>query len=197
MDEYKFDRIINASTEQLGFEDMVLQVMYPFLDKLGLLWLTGSINPVQENFICYLIRQKIIAAINGLPMPPKNSTKFLVYLPEGETQELSLLLLNYLLKARQIRVIYLGPGIGLTDVKDALLIHQPEYIYTLISETFNEMPIQQYIDKLAGLDNCTVLLSGYQVATQSLQLPANVLGMSSLEESLQFVENLDIRKGMR
>lgn len=197
MDEYKFDRIIDASTAQLGFEDMVLQVMYPFLDKLGLLWLTGSINPVQENFICYLIRQKIIAAIDGLPMPPKDSTKFLVYLPEGETQELSLLLLNYLLKARQIRVIYLGPGIGLTDVKDALLIHKPEYVYTLISETFNEMPIQQYIDKLAGLNNCTILLSGYQVATQSLQLPANVLGMGSLEESLQFVENLDTRKGMR
>ena len=64
MDEYKFDRIINTNIDQLGFERTMLEIIYPFLDKLSVLWLTGSINPVQESFITYLIRQKIIAAID-------------------------------------------------------------------------------------------------------------------------------------
>ncbi len=58
MDEYKFDRIIRTNIQQLGFERTMLEIIYPFLDKLSVLWLTGSINPVQENFMSYLIRQK-------------------------------------------------------------------------------------------------------------------------------------------
>ena len=40
MDEYKFDRIISTNIQQLGFERTMIEVIYPFLDKLGLLWLT-------------------------------------------------------------------------------------------------------------------------------------------------------------
>lgn len=69
MDEMKFDRIISANILQIGFERTMLEVILPFLDKLGILWLTGSITPVQENFISYLIRQKIICAIDREPIP--------------------------------------------------------------------------------------------------------------------------------
>ena len=99
MDEFKFDRIVSTNIQQLGFERTMLEIIYPFLDKLSLLWLTGSINPVQENFMSYLIRQKIIVAIDNEPLPSnKSSNKFMVYLPEGERQELSLLFMHYLLK---------------------------------------------------------------------------------------------------
>ena len=73
MDEFKFDRIISTNIQQLGFERTMLEIIYPFLDKLSLLWLTGSINPVQENFMSYLIRQKLIVAIDNESLP--NSRK--------------------------------------------------------------------------------------------------------------------------
>ena len=99
MDEYKFDRIISTNIQQIGFERTVLEIIYPFLDKLSVLWLTGSVNPIQENFMSYLIRQKIIAAIDNEPFSSgKNVKKFMIYLPEGENQELSLLLMHYLLR---------------------------------------------------------------------------------------------------
>jgi DNA-binding transcriptional MerR regulator len=69
MDEFKFDRIVSTNIQQLGFERTMLEIIYPFLDKLSLLWLTGSINPVQENFMSYLIRQKIIVAIDKEALP--------------------------------------------------------------------------------------------------------------------------------
>ncbi len=97
MDEFKFDRIISTNIQQLGFERTMLEIIYPFLDKLSVLWLTGSINPVQENFMSYLIRQKLIVAINNLPLlQSKDTKKFIIYLPEGERQELSLLFMSYL-----------------------------------------------------------------------------------------------------
>lgn len=104
MDEYKFDRIVTFNTRRIGFERTMLEVIYPFLDRLSVLWLTGSIDPVQENFISFLIRQKVIAAIDREPLVQGgNANKFMLYLPEGEKQELSLLFMHYLLKARKNR----------------------------------------------------------------------------------------------
>ena len=67
MDEYKFDKIISTNIDQLGFEKTMIEIINPFLEKLSVLWLTGSINPAQEHFISCLIRQKIIVAIDKVP----------------------------------------------------------------------------------------------------------------------------------
>ncbi|MEO0877763.1 MAG: MerR family transcriptional regulator, partial [Bacteroidota bacterium] len=171
MDEDKFDRIVNTNIEQIGFERTMMEVIYPFLDKLSLLWLTGSINPVQENFISYLIRQKIISAINSTPLnSTRENDKIMLYLPEGERQELSLLFMHYLLKSRNKYVVYLGQDIGLADLLDANRIHQADYIFTMITETFAQEPVQDYVDRLAeAFPSTHILLSGYQVVAQDVQ----------------------------
>jgi DNA-binding transcriptional MerR regulator len=190
MDEYKFDRIISTNIQQIGFERTMLEVIHPFLDKLGVLWLTGSINPVQENFISYLIRQKLIVAIDNVPLVSgKDIPKFLIYLPEGERQELSLLFMHYMLKSRGNIVIYIGQDMALTDLKDAYEIHQPDYIFTMISETFAGEPVQQYVDSLAeSFPKSTILLTGYQVVTQNVPTTQNVTVLKSLDQTINFLE---------
>lgn len=192
MDEQKFDRIISTNIQQLGFERTMLEVIYPFLDKLGVLWLTGSINPVQENFISYLIRQKIIVAINNEPVASgRQAKKFILYLPEGEKQELTLLFMHYILKSRRNQVLYLGQDISLVDLRDACKIHQPDFIFTMISETFTTEPVQRYVDKLGEkFPDCQVLLSGYQVVAQRVNTPHNVRILHSLDHALDFLEDL-------
>lgn len=192
MDEYKFERIVTANIQQLGFERAMLEVIYPFLDKLSLLWLTGSINPVQENFISYLIRQKLIVAIDKIPLPAgKQVKKFLLYLPEGERQELTMLFMHYLVKARGHHVVYLGQDISLTDLRDAHNILSPDFVFTMITETFGKEPVQRYVDKLCGVfPQSRVLLSGYQVVAQNVKPPSNGLIVSSLDQTLVFLENV-------
>jgi len=194
MDEYKFDRIVNASIRQIGFERSMLEVIYPFLEKLSILWLTGSISPVQENFISYLIRQKLIVAIDQepLPAPSMHSPSFAIYLPQGERQELSLLFMCYLLKARGNRVFYLGQDITIPDLKDACDIQQPHYIFTMITETFARESVQQYIDRLATtFPGVQILLSGYQVVAQEVHPPANVTILKSLDQTMYFLSQLE------
>lgn len=190
MDENKFDRIINTNIDQLGFERTMLEIIYPFLDKLSVLWLTGSINPVQENFISYLIRQKIICAIDRAPLVnlSDQTDKFIIYLPEGERQELSLLFMHYLLKSRGKYVLYLGQDISIADLRDAVAIHHPQYIFTMITETFAQEPVQQYVDRLSeNFPDSTLLLSGYQVVAQQVSPPENVKILRSLDQTLDFL----------
>ena len=194
MDENKFDRIVSTNIKQIGFERTMLEVILPFLDKLGALWLTGSISPVQENFIGNLIRQKIICATDQTPLTTeKTAPKFLLYLPEGERQELSLLFMHYLLKSRGNHVIYIGQDMSLVDLKDVSQVHQPDFIFTMISETFAKEPIQDYVNALSiTFHESQILLSGYQVAAQRVPSTGNVTVLKSLEQTIEYLNNLKV-----
>jgi DNA-binding transcriptional MerR regulator len=192
MDELKFDRIISINIQQLGFERTMLEIIYPFLDKLSVLWLTGSITPVQENFISHLIRQKTIVAIDSAPLTTnRHAPKFIIYLPEGERQELSLLFMHYILRSRQNYVINLGHEISMVDLKDAYKVQRPDFLFTMITETSTKEPVQRYIDKLAeNFPNCQILVSGYQVVAQAVNPPVNVSILRSLDHTLAFLDEM-------
>jgi MerR family transcriptional regulator, light-induced transcriptional regulator len=192
MDEYKFDKIISSNIHQLGFERTMLEVIHPFLDKLSLLWLTGSIRPVQENFMGYLIRQKIIVAIDSLPITFGTAAKkFMLYLPEGENQELSLLFMHYLLRSRNFQVVYIGQNMSIDDLRDAYQIHKPDYIYTMITETFTKQPVSRYLDQMSyHFKDIQIVVSGYQVIAQKVSPNFNTTVLKNLQETIHFLEQL-------
>ena len=195
MDEFKFSRIVNANTKQIGFERTMLEVIYPFLDKLSILGMTGSIHPIQVNFISCLIRQKMIVAIDKLPVQRNVAyQKFLLYLPEGEKQELSLLFLSFLLKTRGFQVNYTGVGVSLVDLKDAYRIQKPDFIYTMISEPFKEISVSDYVDTLSkNFEDVELLFSGHEVARQGVKSDSNVRVLGSLEHTIAFMEEVKER----
>lgn len=192
MDEIKFARIFDNHVEQLGFERAMLEVVYPFMEKLSLLWLTGSIKPVQENFITQLIRNKLIVAIEKEPLvSDRKVPKFMLYLPKDEQQELSILFMQYLIKRRGYRVVNLGANLALVDLKDACQIHQPNYVFTVLSETFNGEPVQRYLSNLqTAAPDSHLLLTGYLMASQSFVNLENTTILPSLDEALIFLDTL-------
>jgi hypothetical protein len=106
-----------------------------------------------------------------------------------------MLFMHYLLKSRRNHVIYIGQDITLADLKDACNIHHPDYIFTMITETFAKEPVQQYADRLsANFKDCHILLSGYQVVAQDVFPPDNVSILRSLDQALFF---LNERKGQK
>ncbi len=196
MDEIKFSRIFDNHVEHIGFERTMMEVVYPFMEKLSLLWLTGSIKPVQENFITQLIRNKLIAAIEKEPLASDRKTaKFILYLPKDEQQELSILFMQYLIKKRGFQVVNLGANLALVDLKDACQIHQPDYVFTVLSETFNREPVQRYLSNLqAAVPDSHLLLTGYLMASQSASNLENATILPSLDDALTFLDDLKSKK---
>jgi DNA-binding transcriptional MerR regulator len=117
MDEIKFTSILNKTVSKSGFKHTILNVVYPFLNKIGVMWLAGDVNPAQEHFVANIVRQKIITAVDGFShvFNPK-AQKFLLFLPEGDWHELGLLFALYLLKEAGHEVIYLGQSVPYSDV---------------------------------------------------------------------------------
>jgi DNA-binding transcriptional MerR regulator len=117
LDELKFISILNKSIAKYEFKEAMLEVFSPFLEKVGILWQAGDVVPAQEHFVSNLVRQKIIAAIEALPINYNpEARRFLLFLPENEWHEIGLLFAYYLIREMGHDVLYLGQSVPYSDV---------------------------------------------------------------------------------
>lgn len=164
LDEEKFEKTLSGLILRFGFEDTVVDILYPFLEKIGILWQTHHINPAQEHFISTLIRQKIIVAIDALPLPPKSAKTVMLFLPEHELHELSLLFSNFRFRKAGFRTFYLGQTVPFNDLKAAFEVHNPRVMLTSITSAMTRNSLENYIEKLSTTFNqCQILLTGSQI----------------------------------
>ncbi len=106
-DEELFDETLSMAIERLGFEECIIKVVYPYFEKVGLLWMNNVAVPAQEHFSSNIIRNKLIVAIDKtrIPLSPPG-TKILLFTPEHENHEIPLLLpIIYLRKTIKIFII--------------------------------------------------------------------------------------------
>jgi DNA-binding transcriptional MerR regulator len=176
LDEAKFQLLTKNMIQAHGFESYMLNVIYPFMRRLGTLWLSGSVGPAQEHFISHLIRQKLVASIDAQDLSLKpDAKKFLLYLPEGELHEIGLLFANYVFRARKHSVVYLGQSLPYEELLLAYEIHQPDYIFSVFTSEPNVELIDAYVAQMAkDLPNAQVLLTGYQILQPERQVPASI-----------------------
>ncbi|MEC8739660.1 MAG: MerR family transcriptional regulator, partial [Bacteroidota bacterium] len=108
LNESEINKIISSHILKNGFESTVLNLIFPFLKKIGQLWMSNSLHPGLEHFATNIIKNKLQIASEGKQIRNENSKKFLLFLPEGEHHEISLLFASYLLKANGHEVVYMG-----------------------------------------------------------------------------------------
>jgi len=86
--------------------------VYPFFEKLGLMWMNETIRPSQEHFSSHFIRSMLIREIDALPHPYLKSTGSIVlFTPEMEYHEIPLLFVQYLLRKNGYATAYLGQNV--------------------------------------------------------------------------------------
>jgi DNA-binding transcriptional MerR regulator len=192
LDEEKFEKIISRAVIQLGFEDTIIKVIYPFFQKIGIMWQTGIINPAQEHFVSNLIRQKLIVAIDSqININHSNYKSFILFLPEGELHELGLLFFAYLIKKRGHRLIYLGQSVPMNDLIEVAKLRPADYIVTAFVSSINGQDISQYLKNLSErLADEIIFISGSQTENISDNLPSNVKSVSSPIEFIDVLEDL-------
>lgn len=192
MDEQRFEKVLSGNISKLGFEQTMLNIIYPFMSKIGVLWQTGAINPAQEHFISNLVRQKLIVAIDNQKNSGGGKT-FLLFLPEGELHEISLLFASYLIKSKGHKVIYLGQSTPNEDLLSVYKLHSPDFLLTVITTSPSAEYTQQYIEGLSTrFPSSQILVTGYQVIGQDLVLPSNVQQMNYIRDIKGMLEELSI-----
>ena len=185
MDEGRFEKILSTSILQNGFSKTMLEIIYPFLEHIGILWQIGAINPAQEHFISNLIRQKIIVAIDGqVSQLTDKSKKFLLFLPENELHEIGLLFSHFLIKSQHHKVFYLGASVPLNDVKEVYDIHRPEYVLSIFTAGTHIDLLKAWIKELSDkFPKSKLLIAGPQTANiKAGDVSDNVILINSFHE---------------
>jgi len=164
MDELQFEKIMSNCMEQNGFERTMIDIIYPFLEKIGVLWLSGSVTPAQEHFITNLIRRKLMVAIDGETSKVHESGKsFLLFLPEGELHELGLLFAEYLLRKRGQKVTNLGMSVPLKDVISITEFKKPDVIFGIMTSYPKNRKLAAYLKSLNDdVSASQIIVTGYQ-----------------------------------
>lgn len=176
LDEQRFERVLSTSVIKLGFDETVVRVLYPFFEKIGLLWQIGTIYPAQEHFVSNLIRQKLIIAIDAQSARFKTESKsFMLFLPSNEWHELGLLFYNYLLKKAGFKTIYLGQSVPFDDLLEVAAKHSVDYLLTSITTPLTLKKYAEYIHQLSdSFKGKTIFITGYQTHEYKIELPQNV-----------------------
>jgi len=177
LDEDLFEKTFSNSVIKIGFERTIIQIIFPFLEKIGLFWQLGTINIVQEHFVTNLIRQKFIMAISSQNEPvSENAKTFLLFLPEDEFHELGLLFMAFYIKRNGHRLIYLGQNLPYKDLQKTVEANSPDYLLTYFVAAMLPKDIETYLEKLSKtFSGKKIFISGYQARNIDFKLPSNVM----------------------
>jgi DNA-binding transcriptional MerR regulator len=192
LDEYKMEALIAKSINKNGFTSTVTEVLYPFLEKVGIFWQSGDVYPAQEHFVSYLIRQKIIAAIDGLSNTfNPQSKKFLLLLPEGEWHEIALLIANYLIKEANHEVIYLGQSVPYSDVLAIGAAKKFDYVVVSSTTPQPDLDMQVYLKDLGGaFPDKKILYMSSLLEEEAKELSPNHIPLSHIDSLGDFLSSL-------
>lgn len=192
--EKEFNKILSINILKLGMEETTGRIIFPLLQHVGILWLSGSINVAHEHFITNIIKQRLYSAIDQISTPPAaNAKKFILFLPNGENHELSLLFASYMLKSRGHYVVYIGSSTPIEDLTQLFKVHKPDILFCAVTNANSNMPIQVYVNTLArNWPNTTILLTGSQIVKRrDLKVANNCKVIANPDDFLEFLAKLN------
>jgi MerR family transcriptional regulator, light-induced transcriptional regulator len=148
-DHALFEKVFSRAMKHYGMENTYLQVIYPALQRVGVMWSADSIAPAQEHFISYLIRWKLDSCIDSLPIPNDSAPHWLLFLPENEFHETGLLMAHYLIRQSGHRCTYLGANVPSHSLQLAVQKIKPDYLFTFLVAGLDQEADATYILNLA------------------------------------------------
>lgn len=191
-DEKEFNKILSINILKLGMMETMTEIIFPFLQHVGILWLSGSINVAHEHFITNLVKQRLYVSIDQITTPKiPEAKKFILFLPNGENHELSLLFASYILKTRGHEVIYVGSSTPVDDLNQLCKVHKPDVLFCAITNANSNMPIQVYVNTLhRNWADIPICLTGNQIVRRrDLKVPENCHIISTPQTFIDFLDN--------
>ena len=188
-DQERFESILRTAESALGYEELVLKVIFPLLNKIGMLWLTGRVIPAHEHFASSFITNQLIVQIDRLPNPdPVMSRTVLLFAPRKEYHEIPLLFMWYLLKKNNVNVAYLGTNTDI-DVVVHYCSRQPVTdLYFYLLTNLADCNIDKYLTHLSDkIPDKAIFFAGAHGCKVTRQ-PPNVTFLNSTKELLEFTK---------
>ncbi len=180
------ENLLNEITENHDFDYVLTEILWPFLNKIGILWNTTVISPRHENMVTEILRRKIYAAIDGSCTRnyPKKLTA-LLFCAENEYNDIPLLSLQYLLQKKGIKAINLGTDLPTEELQYIKHKVDPEIIIMHgTSSSCKNKKIQNTLNKtIQSFPDARIIISGQRKKElDCMELPDNTLIIENVKD---------------
>ena len=188
-----FDATYDELMNKNDFSFIYLNIFVPLMRGLGILWQTGAISPSHEHFITNLIKQKIHIQTELMQRdstPQINASTFVLYLPENEIHELSILFLNYYVLNNGFKTIFLGQSIPTISLKTLLSYSPSLHFVTYVTVEPNKEEINDYLAHFNKelIENTANQLSIFGPQVQYIDKTLVASGINVYDKIEDFVE---------
>ena len=153
LDDARFEQVLRNNFTTHGVVKTMEELIWPFLAHIGVLWLSGAVNPAYEHLITNIICAKLIVATDQLGYNRKTNLpqkKYLLFLPEGETHDIGLLFANYYFRSVGHHTLFLGQNLPVEELDVICKTYQPDYIFTSITAALNPKKLKQFFETLSS-----------------------------------------------
>lgn len=191
LDMLSFERQLDNYIANKGIEKTITEIIFSFLERVGVLWITNHINPAQEHLASNLIRQKIILGIEKLPKMNPSGKLVVLFMPEGEYHEIGLLFVHFLLKYKGYNVDYLGTNVPLVDLKYLTEYKKVDYLYSHITAPIKGFKMNKFMEQLSQINNTIpIILTGIMMQEYKGPVANHIRIMQSLSETMELLSNM-------
>lgn len=190
--ELLFAELLTEAITKHGVEDSYQQIIYPLLQRLGLMWRRDNICPAQEHFISCIIRQKLMREIDSIPLKIQTKSSWLLFLPEDEAHEIPLLFASYLIRTNGFKVVYLGDRVPLASLKDAMKNFKAENLLFFMVRQRTIADATNYLTEIENsFGDAKIHLAGNGKLISNLSLSKRVTHFNSIDEFKNLLINLN------
>lgn len=191
LDILRFEETLDVYIRSKGIDQAITQLVFPFLEKIGVLWLTNHMNAAQEHLVTNVIRQKLLVGIEGIITNPQAEKTILLFLPEGEHHELGLLYLFYVLRSRNMAVLYLGSNVPFKDLEFVANLKTPYHIFTHLTSIPGRFSLEKYLLQVQQrITSTPFVVTGRLAQSYTKKLPPNVTIKRSFPDLINYISTI-------
>ena len=110
-DQKLFDDTYKDCVKKIGLIEFYSDVLLKTMNEIGVLFLNSDINPAHEHFLSENIRRKLSNETEKIKDNKKRNKEWVLFLPENEFHDISLMFTNYVLKLYGYKTTYLGQNV--------------------------------------------------------------------------------------
>ena len=187
-DEYAFDKAFSSAILRHGLIDTYIKIIYPLLEKVGILWSKSDLMAAQEHFLSNLIKQKIQSAIDNVAPASPSDQPWILFLPEEELHDIGLILSSYIIREHGKPVIYLGARVPTDSLSSVLELFPKAKLLFFLVKQFDGKSINSLVKNInVNYPESTVYISTNPKGVEEIEVDIAFEKINSVEDLVKKV----------
>ncbi|MDX1476890.1 MAG: MerR family transcriptional regulator [Saprospiraceae bacterium] len=184
----KSECIVSAQIRHNGVEETMHDLIFPLMNRLGLLLMSGSMTRAHELLFVDIVQQKLRAAIDTTPRVKLTDNGLVLLTTAPRLLEIQRLYVQYLCRKYGIYVLSFMNPISPGDLRKVLATGTVSQVLTLHDMAADRAPLLEMISVCDTHPEINLVIAGNDIHLENIDLPPFVTVLHNMTEARSFIQ---------